>query len=74
MICKSKGDDEMPLVIKEGNISVGAYRIVGRKLPQLCIETGDQLEFFGEFNSDDKANAFMQALAKFIGAEKAENN
>lgn len=64
----------MPLVIKDGNINIGAYRVVGRKLPQLCIETNEQLEFYGEFNSDDKANAFMQALARFMGAKPLESD
>ena len=63
----------MPLVIKDGNISVGAYRVVGRKLPQLCIETDNQLEFYGEFNSDDKANTLMQALARFMGVKTPES-
>ena len=59
----------MPLMIKDGNTSIGAYRVVGRKLPQLCIETDNQLEFYGEFNSDDKANAFMCKLVEFLGAK-----
>lgn len=59
----------MPLVIKDGNMKIGAYRVVGRKLPQLCIENDNQLEFYGEFNSDDKARAFMRELAEFMGAK-----
>ena len=64
----------MPLIIKDGNTSVGAYKVVGRKLPQLYIETDNQLEFYGEFNSDDKARAFMHELAEFMGAKPPESD
>lgn len=59
----------MPLVIKEKDISIGAYKVVGRKLPQLCIQNGEKLEFFGEFNSDEKAEKFMRQLAQMMGIE-----
>lgn len=62
----------MPLVIKENENCIGAYKVVGRKLPQLCIQDSDNLEFYGEFYGDNKAQEFMKRLAEFMGAKTDE--
>lgn len=54
--------------LTNGKISIGAYMFPDRKLPQLCVEKGNQIHVYGRFNSVEVADKFMDVLGELVGA------
>lgn len=59
---------KMPKAITDGKTQIGACRIPGRKKICLCIESGTCLTVYGYFQSEQKADEFMQKLGRLVGA------
>lgn len=57
----------MPKVLTNGKIKIGAYKFSDRKLPSLCVEEGNRIVVYCQFNSLDGANEFMDKLAELLG-------
>ncbi len=58
----------MPRAITYAKTQNGASRIPGRKKICLCIESGTCLTVYGYFQSEQKADEFMQKLGRLVGA------
>lgn len=58
----------MPIILTNGNISIGAYQFPDRKRPSLCIEKGNHICVYGSFHSQAQASEFMNELGKLCGA------
>ena len=59
----------MPRVLTNGKIKIGAYKISNRKKPCLCIEEGNEIVIYGNFNTFEEAEEFMKKLGEFVGAK-----
>lgn len=60
----------MPKVLTYGgDTSIGAFKFIDRKKPCLCVRKGNEIVIYGTFNNDKLANAFMDELGKFVGAD-----
>lgn len=59
-------------VLRKGNIEVGAFEFPDRKKIALGIKIDNEVTVYGYFQSRFGANAFMEDLAVFVGAEPEE--
>lgn len=59
----------MALVLTNGEISVGAYRISDRKRIALCVEQRGALNICGYFTSKEQAEFCMRKIAEIIGTK-----
>lgn len=59
----------MALVLTNGKISVGAYRISNRKRIALCVEQRGMLNICGYFTSKEQAEFCMHKIAEILGRE-----
>lgn len=57
-------------VLRKGEIKIGAFNDPRRKKPLLGVMTGNRVVCYGNFQSEDAADAFMELLADFVGAEQ----
>lgn len=60
-------------ILRKGDTEIGAFRVRGHKKPILGIMIGGSLIGYGSFQNAKAADAFMDALAQLIGAEKEED-
>ena len=58
----------------DGTISIGAFMFPDRKKPCLCVEKGNTCFVYGHFIDKERANDFMDELAKFVGAIEGETD
>lgn len=56
-------------ILRKGDTEIGAFRVRGHKKPMI----GGSLIGYGSFQNAKAADAFMDALAQLIGAEKEED-
>ena len=65
----------MPKVLTDGTTKIGAFMFPDRKKPCLGIEKGNTCIVYGHFIDKERANEFMDELAKLVGAieEGADN-
>lgn len=68
LIFKNIGRVAMPKVITDGTTKIGAFMLPDRKMPCLCVEKGNTCYVFGHFIDKERANEFMDELAKLAGA------
>ncbi len=59
----------MALVLTNGKISVGAYRISNRKHIALCVEQRGALNICGYFTSKEQAEFCMHKIAEILRME-----
>lgn len=52
----------------DGSVKIGAYRVLDREKPCLCVEKGNTCLVYGSFIDLDRANEFMDELAALVGA------
>ena len=60
------------LALRKWNVGIGALKFKDRKKPCLYITDGHSYEVFGTFTNEDCAERFMDKLAEFVGAKRAE--
>ena len=60
----------MAKVITDGTTSIGAFMFPDRKKPCLGIQKGNTCYVYGHFIDKERANEFMDELAKLIRATK----
>lgn len=63
----------MALVLTNGRISVGAYKIPDRKKIAICVKEGSKLIVCGYFTKDENAEYFMRKLGECVGAKQEDN-
>ena len=56
-------------VLTNGKVKIGAYKFSDRKKPCLCIEEGNKIVIYGNFNTFEEAEEFMKKLGEFVGAK-----
>lgn len=59
----------MAMVLTDGKIKVGAYRLPDRKRIAICVLEGSRMNVCGYFTSEANAEFFMRKVAEMIGAE-----
>lgn len=64
----------MPKVLTDGTTSIGAFMFPDRKKPCLGIQKGNTCYVFGHFIDKERADEFMDELAKLVGAKKEEGD
>lgn len=60
-------------VLVKGDTEIGAFRVPNHKKPIIGIMIGGSLIGYGNFQNAKAADAFMEALGEFIGAEKEDD-
>lgn len=64
----------MALVLTNGRISVGAYKLPDRKKIALCVREGSKLTVCGYFAKVEHAEYFMNKLGECVGVKHEDNN
>lgn len=59
-------------VLRKGEIEIGAFKVPRHKKPMIGVMAGNRVVCYGSFQSEDAADAFMELLADFVGAEPEE--
>ena len=59
----------MPRALTDGKVKIGAYKIIDREKPCLCIEEGNRIVIYGHFNTFEGAEEFMKKLGELVGAK-----
>lgn len=52
------------------DITISAEKFPDRKRPAICITKGNFVTIYGCFQNEERAEEFMNELAKLVGAEK----
>ena len=60
-------------VLEKDGIEIGAFKVPRHKKPMIGVMAGSRVICYGSFQSEDAADAFMELLADFIGAEQEES-
>lgn len=61
----------MPLVLTNGKIKVGAYRVPDRKKIAFCVEKDNHVCICGYFTSKEHAEFLMNKIGEIIGQKEA---
>ena len=62
----------MAIVLTDGKVKIGAYKLSDRKKPCLCIEEGSRIVVYGHFNTFESAEEFVKKLGELVGAKMDE--
>lgn len=63
----------MPIVLTNGKIKIGAYRLSDKKRIALCVEEGNKIVVCGYFTREERARFFMDKIAECIWQKKDGN-
>lgn len=63
----------MALVLTNGRIFVGAYKLPDRKKIAICVKEGNEITVCGYFTKDENAEYFMRKLGECVGVKQEDN-